>query len=737
MADKKKRKSKIRKAKSDTSIRLSRRELLQYGSGAFALLISKKLEASMNPFGMSNASPYRQFVYAAASGSDLVSSYRKNPHTGVISRNSPGHASTGAGSGPYSVGVSTSGRYVYAANRTTSAVYMFSLDLSNGALAPLGSPTIATGTNPEQIFIDPAGRFVYTANVGNSTVSVFTINASTGALTLSGTTNLAGVPRQIAVDPTGRFLFVTLNAANSVVSYTINSTTGLLTSASSTGSITAPAAIACHYSSRFIFVTSSSGNLVYPVGISSAGAFSVGTGVATGTNPSAATCDRIGQFLYVVNQGADTISQYSINQSTGVPTALTPSTVATGTVPVSVSTDPHNNMIYVANSSANNLSVYTSQLDGQLSIVHNANLSAGTTPRSVAAAPAVSRYAYISCDSGAVVKLCAIDPSTGALSYLSTQTIATNVSPQQIRVHPSGRFCFAANVTTRTISTYSISPFNGLLTLISHQNVSANVTGPNTMLMDPYGLFLFVGDFSNGYTSYSINQNTGTLTLVNDVTAGRPNYDLAMDPSGRFLYGGQGGNGTTSLVRLTITRTTGTLSAATTVATPASGGNSAVVDPTGRFLFVGLGSASCTIANYTIDPVTGVPTPNTNQASIAGSAGWAFGMVCDPAGRYLYVAHNDVNSASNIYQYNINQSTGVLSVGSSAVGAAGAVYPYSPVIDQGGRFLYVACNDTGGGTVSTIAVFAINPNTGAIPATPTSTFSVGANMSSNFLILSP
>jgi 3-carboxy-cis,cis-muconate lactonizing enzyme. len=48
-----------------------------------------------------------------------------------------------------------------------------------------------------------------------------------------------------------------------------------------------------------------------------------GTAVAAGTNPSSVTVDPSGKFAYAANVGDNTISVYTIDQTTGALTAGT------------------------------------------------------------------------------------------------------------------------------------------------------------------------------------------------------------------------------------------------------------------------------------------------------------------------------------------------------------------------------------------------------------------------------
>ena len=72
--------------------------------------------------------------------------------------------------------------------------------------------------------------------------------------------------------------------------------------------------------------------------------------VPTGMNPTSIVADPTGHYVYVVNQGDDTISQFSVS-SDGVLTALSPATVSvanpSGSTSYSASIDPGGRYLYV------------------------------------------------------------------------------------------------------------------------------------------------------------------------------------------------------------------------------------------------------------------------------------------------------------------------------------------------------------------------------------------------------
>jgi 6-phosphogluconolactonase len=72
------------------------------------------------------------------------------------------------------------GRFLYAAERTTSTLGAFRVDTASGKLTYLGSTP--TEKQPRGFNIDPTGRFVVVSGERSDTISSYEINAETGAL---------------------------------------------------------------------------------------------------------------------------------------------------------------------------------------------------------------------------------------------------------------------------------------------------------------------------------------------------------------------------------------------------------------------------------------------------------------------------------------------------------------------------------------------------------------------------
>jgi 6-phosphogluconolactonase len=76
--------------------------------------------------------------------------------------------------------VTPNGRFLYAAERTSSSIGAFSVDTSSGKLSYLGSTP--TEKQPRGFRIDPTGRFMVVSGEKSDTISSYSIDQSSGAL---------------------------------------------------------------------------------------------------------------------------------------------------------------------------------------------------------------------------------------------------------------------------------------------------------------------------------------------------------------------------------------------------------------------------------------------------------------------------------------------------------------------------------------------------------------------------
>ncbi|MGO9402571.1 MAG: lactonase family protein [Terriglobales bacterium] len=300
--------------------------------------------------------PLGRFAYVAnlvSNASDLstISMYTIDSTTGMLTPTTPATVPTGWF--PQEIAIDPLGRFVYTANSDDSSVSMFTVNQTTGVLTPTTPPSVSTLisgeplSDPGFLTVDPSGRFLYVTSLLSDGAAVFmyTINQTNGLLTPTSpaTVYTGGIPFQVVVTPSGKFAYVVNNLSggemtDGVWQYSLNSTNGVLTpntpafSAAGDG----PTEIAVDPTSSFAYVVNRQDNTVSMFTIDpNTGNFTLNltatnpTGtIATGTEPFRIDFDPTGKFVYVTNEGS-AASIYTVN-SDGTLTSAGTTGVATG-----------------------------------------------------------------------------------------------------------------------------------------------------------------------------------------------------------------------------------------------------------------------------------------------------------------------------------------------------------------------------------------------------------------------
>jgi 6-phosphogluconolactonase len=317
---------------------------LNLGSGALSA-IGNVIGTGAVPAAIA-VTPAVNALFVANSGSNSISSYTINSD-GTLTAAS---GTTKTGTTPTALAIDPAGKFLFVANQGSSSVSVFTI--SGSALAAVaGSPfttipaglSYPNGTLPSGVVVSASGKFLYVANELANFVSAFSVNSS-GALTPLGVpfydTGLG--PAGLAISPNGGFLYI----ANS---------------GSPSNNISA-FAICDAVVNTCANVNSPDGTLT-PV---------TGSPFPAGLGPVAIAFDPAFAFAYVVDKGSNQISLYSFATGTGVLTPLSPGTVSTGATPVSMAvrsgatgtnignttTNP-TDFVYVANNGAGTVSTFT------------------------------------------------------------------------------------------------------------------------------------------------------------------------------------------------------------------------------------------------------------------------------------------------------------------------------------------------------------------------------------------
>lgn len=313
--------------------------------------------------------------------------------------------------------------------------------------------------------------------------------------------------------------------------------------------------------------------------------------VAEAKSPSWLALHPSGRFLYAANETNDydadsngAITAYAIDSTTGALTLLNAQS-SRGAHPCHLSVDKAGTHLVVANYTGGNLAVLPIGPDGTLGpatqVVRHTGSSVNSERQKGPHAHSIdfdadNRFA-VSADLGADrLFVYTYDPMGGRLSAGLHPAVAAQpgAGPRHFAFHPNGRFGFAINELSSTITSYSWDGQRGALkTMATVPTLPRGVRARNStaeIRVHPGGRFLYGSN--RGHDSiavYAVNPGTGGLTLVeHEPTRGKTPRSFTIDPTGQWLIAANQGSDT--LVVFRINTKDGTLTATGGLATVGS-----------------------------------------------------------------------------------------------------------------------------------------------------------------------
>jgi 6-phosphogluconolactonase len=97
-----------------------------------------------------------------------------------------------------------------------------------GAPRPTAGRDTSNDIWASDLHVTPNGRFLYAAERTSSSIGAFSVDAATGKLTYLGSTPTEKQPRGFRIDPTGRFMVVSGEKSDTLSSYAIDPSRGAL-----------------------------------------------------------------------------------------------------------------------------------------------------------------------------------------------------------------------------------------------------------------------------------------------------------------------------------------------------------------------------------------------------------------------------------------------------------------------------------------------------------------------------
>jgi 6-phosphogluconolactonase (cycloisomerase 2 family) len=318
--------------------------------------------------------------------------------------------------------------YVLNDNAAGNTIYCFTVNESTGALTARPGFPIATGgnggpdLNTEEITLDNLNNRLYAINEGSDTVSAYSINPATGTLTslpFSPISLGAGAWATIAVHPSGSPLTIG-DRGGLVASYSITATTATA---------------------------------------------ATGSPYASGAFPLSSAFSTDGNFLYAGGASGSIFAGFSVDSTTGVLTPLTGSPFASGSNPLCYATDA-SGRLFLADFSAGVIRAFTTS-SGVPSAVTGNPFSSGLTNASDGALHPNGNFYVVSDRSGNQVgsyQIAGSGASTTLAPVAGSPFASLGTQTNSLVFNEAGTFLYAANRTSRNLTTYGVNTSSGVLT---------------------------------------------------------------------------------------------------------------------------------------------------------------------------------------------------------------------------------------------------------------------------------
>jgi len=179
--------------------------------------------------------PANRFAFVCDLGLDQVLAYRFDAQTGKLAPAEPAFAKLKPGAGPRHLVFRPDGKFAYVVNELNSTVTAFSYDGTAGRLTEIGTvstlpPQYSGRSSCAEIGVTPTGRFLYASNRGHDSLAIYAIDPAKGTLTAAGHQDTGGkVPRHFGLEPSGRHVVIGNQNSDTMVVCRIDPASGRLT----------------------------------------------------------------------------------------------------------------------------------------------------------------------------------------------------------------------------------------------------------------------------------------------------------------------------------------------------------------------------------------------------------------------------------------------------------------------------------------------------------------------------
>src|SRR5215468_9879350 len=309
-----------------------------------------------------------------------------------------------------------------------------------------------------------AKTFVYVSNAQDGNIDAYSMDMSTGALTPVGKAEAAKLVMPMTLSPDKKHLYAVVRSQPTrVLTYAIDPASGALSQKASAPLPDSMPYVSTDHTGRFLFTASYGGDkiAVSPIGengLVEAEAIQV---IPTGRNAHSIVPDRSNKYVYAATLGANKVLQFTFDSKTGKLTPNEPPAVSpeAGHGPRHPALSPDNKYLYVLNELSGHVTQYAIDPGkGTLTLVD-----------SISSVPAEAGLAW--------GKAQAPVGATPAPAAAAPKDDTPKVWAADIQITPDGKFLYSTERTTNKIALFTVAPGTGKLAYVTNFSTEAQPRG--------------------------------------------------------------------------------------------------------------------------------------------------------------------------------------------------------------------------------------------------------------------
>ncbi|MBE7440752.1 MAG: beta-propeller fold lactonase family protein [Spirochaetales bacterium] len=320
--------------------------------------------------------------------------------------------------------------------------------------------------------------------------------------------------------------------------------------------------------------------------------------------------------------------------------------------------------LYVSSQAGNSIFKFDIGQNGEL--IHQTEITANSQPLHIIAHSTLNKL-YVSMAASASINVYSIAEGNGELTLAQSFTSTIN-GPRGMTMTKDGKYLFAANNTSASITAMAIDQNTGDLSLVENETGGGSLNDITFLVASPNDNYLFATmQFpTNRLQPYSLS--SGFLTNIG-TGIGTPNniYDIGIKSDGSTVYTANYNHVPDSVSAFSIAPGTGVASLLETE-TAANNASSVTVDPSSKFLFAGSNTTS-TLSRFAIasdgslSAVTYIPVNIANHYYGGFTSSGKFLFFTTSSNTVVSYSHNQVSGEiSQVSAVNVGKQTLRLSV---------------------------------------------------------------------------